>query len=315
MVTRRTFLGGLVGAAIAPAVLRAQQAAEPEFLKERLTSGSLPPMAERIPLRPRIVNLKEMGLEPGAYGGTVRTIIGSQRDIRFMTIYGYARLVGYNKHLQFQPDILAGFQSEDDTVFTFTLREGHKWSDGQPFTADDFRYWWEDVILNDKLTPGGGALELRPHGSLPRFEMLDPLTVRYTWEKPNPMFLPTLAGPQPLVIFGPGHYLKQFHKKFQPDQAKMDELMKTYRVKKWQDLHIKMARSYRPENPNLPTLDPWRNTTPLPSEQFVFERNPFFHRIDETGLSSFPISTVSSSTSPRRRSSPPRRVQAKPTCR
>ncbi len=90
MVTRRTFLGGLVGAAIAPAVLRAQQAAEPEFLKERLTSGSLPPMAERIPLRPRIVNLKEMGLEPGAYGGTVRTIIGSQRDIRFMTIYGYA---------------------------------------------------------------------------------------------------------------------------------------------------------------------------------------------------------------------------------
>ncbi|MGR9348563.1 ABC transporter substrate-binding protein (plasmid) [Rhizobium leguminosarum] len=283
MVTRRTFLGGLVGAAIAPAVLRAQQAAEPEFLKERLTSGSLPPMAERIPLRPRIVNLKEMGLEPGAYGGTVRTIIGSQRDIRFMTIYGYARLVGYNKHLQFQPDILVGFQSEDDTVFTFTLREGHKWSDGQPFTADDFRYWWEDVILNDKLTPGGGALELRPHGSLPRFEMLDPLTVRYTWEKPNPMFLPTLAGPQPLVIFGPGHYLKQFHKKFQPDQAKMDELMKTYRVKKWQDLHIKMARSYRPENPSLPTLDPWRNTTPLPSEQFVFERNPFFHRIDETG--------------------------------
>lgn len=70
MVTRRTFLGGLVGAAIAPAVLRAGQVGEPEFLKERLTSGSLPPMAERIPVRPRIVNLKEMGLEPGAYGGT-----------------------------------------------------------------------------------------------------------------------------------------------------------------------------------------------------------------------------------------------------
>lgn len=283
MVTRRTFLGGLVGAAIAPAVLRAEQAVEPEFLKEKLASGSLPAMADRIPARPRIVNLKEMGLEPGAYGGTVRTIIGSQRDIRFMTIYGYSRLVGYDKHLRFQPDILADFRSEDDTVFTFTLREGHKWSDGEPFTADDFRYWWEDVILNDKLTPGGGALELRPHGSLPRFEMLDALTVRYTWEKPNPMFLPTLAGPIPLVIFGPAHYLKQFHKKFQPDEAKMEQMMKTYRVKKWQDLHIKMARSYRPENPNLPTLDPWHNTTALPAEQFVFERNPFFHRVDETG--------------------------------
>ncbi|MGO8572893.1 hypothetical protein ACC870_38920, partial [Rhizobium ruizarguesonis] len=44
-----------------------------------------------------------------------------------------------------------------------------------------------------------GALELRPHGSLPRFEILDPLTVRYTWEKPNPMFLPTLVGLHQLV--------------------------------------------------------------------------------------------------------------------
>ena len=63
--------------------------------------------------------------------------------------------------------------SEDDTVFTFTLREGHQWSDGQPFTAEDFRYCWEDVILNDELTPGGGALELRADGKPPRFEVLD----------------------------------------------------------------------------------------------------------------------------------------------
>ena len=45
-----------------------------------------------------------------------------------------------------------------------------------------------------------------------------------------------------------------------------------------------MARQYRPENPDLPTLDPWRNTTKPPAEQFVFERNPFFHRVDENGL-------------------------------
>ncbi len=74
----------------------------------------------------------------------------------------------------FQPDILGGFHLRKTTrIFTFHLREGHKWSDGHPFTADDFRYWWEDVILNKKLTPGGGALELRPHGELPRFEVLD----------------------------------------------------------------------------------------------------------------------------------------------
>jgi peptide/nickel transport system substrate-binding protein len=200
-----------------------------------------------------------------------------------MTVYGYSRLVGYDTKLQLQPDILMGFTSEKDSVFTFHLREGHRWSDGAPFTVDDFRYWWEDVILNKDLTPGGGALELRPHGDLPRFEVLDPLTVRYTWDRPNPNFMPALAGPLPLMIFGPGHYLRQFHKKYQ-DDFRMSALMKQNRVKKWADLHIKMSRASRPENPDLPTLDPWQNTTAPPAEQFVFVRNAFFHRIDENGV-------------------------------
>jgi peptide/nickel transport system substrate-binding protein len=285
MVTRRSFIGGLVGAAIAPSLAKgaADRDIEPEFLRDWLRAGRIPAMVERLPTHPRIINMKEMGMQPGVYGGTVRTIIGSAKDIRYMTVYGYSRLIGYNTRLEFQPDILMGFTSENDTVFTFHLREGHRWSDGSPFTADDFRYWWEDVILNKDLTPGGGALELRPHGSLPRFEVLDPLTVRYSWDRPNPIFMPAIAGPLPLMIFGPGHYLKQFHKKYQ-DDFRLSALMKENRVKKWADLHIKMSRASRPENPELPSLDPWVNTTAPPAEQFVFVRNPFFHRIDENGV-------------------------------
>lgn len=283
MVTRRTFLGGLLGSAIAPSLLQAaDRDIEPEFLRDWLRAGSVPPMVQRLPKHPRIVNMKDAGREPGIYGGTVRTIIGSARDIRYMTVYGYSRLVGYDEKLRFQPDILMGFTSENDTVFTFHLREGHKWSDGAPFTVEDFRYWWEDVILNKELTPGGGALELRPHGNLPKFEVLDPLTVRYSWERPNPNFLPALAGPLPLVIYGPGHYLRQFHKEYQ-DEFRLSALMAQFRVKKWVDLHIKMALASRPNNPDLPTLDPWRNTIAPPADQFIFIRNPFFHRIDENG--------------------------------
>jgi ABC-type transport system substrate-binding protein len=95
--------------------------------------------------------------------------------------------------------------------------------------------------------------------------------------------MPALAGPLPLMIFGPGHYLKQFHKNYQ-DDFRLSALMKQNRVKKWADLHIKMSRASRPENPDLPSLDPWVNTTPPPAEQFVFVRNPFFHRIDENGV-------------------------------
>jgi peptide/nickel transport system substrate-binding protein len=283
VVTRRTFLGLVASGVLTPIAAKAtDRDIEPEYLRPWLRAAQLPPLADRLPDRPRIVYVKRMGREPGNYGGSVRTIISGQSDLRFMTIYGYARLVGYNEKLQLQADILESFESNNDSVFTFKLRPGHKWSDGAPFTADDFRYWWEDVIQNKQLTPGGGALELRPHGSLPRFEMLDPLTVRYSWDQPNPNFLPALAGPQPLVISGPGHYLKQFHKKYQ-DEIRLSALMQENRVRKWQDLHIKMGRGYRPENPNLPVLDPWRNTTAPPAEQFVFERNPFFHRVDENG--------------------------------
>ncbi|WP_204279751.1 hypothetical protein, partial [Serratia marcescens] len=80
--------------------------------------------------------------------------------------------------------------------------------------------------------------ELRIDGKLPKFEVLDPLTVRYSWESPNPDFLPSLAAPQALVVVGPSVYLKQFHKDYQ-DKFRLAALMKENRVKKWADLHIK----------------------------------------------------------------------------
>ncbi len=74
-----------------------------------------------------------------------------------------------------------------------------KWSDGQPFTAEDFRYWFEDVASNRHLAPSGLPVDLLPNGEKPQFEVLDETTVRYSWSRPNPLFLPELAGPDPLV--------------------------------------------------------------------------------------------------------------------
>jgi peptide/nickel transport system substrate-binding protein len=279
LITRRTALG-VIGSALLPGTLRAADR-EPEFFKPQLDERKLPPVAERLPRMPRIVKVSSMGRQPGKHGGTVRTLIGSQKDIRLMTIYGYARLVGYDETLTLQPDILESFTSEEDRVFTFRLREGHKWSDGSLLTSEDFRYCWEDIINNEEL--GGVDTALMVDGKGPVFEVVDTLTVRYTWHAPNPDFLPKLAAPQALSLVVPAAYLKQFHKNYQ-DEAKLEELMKQNKAKKWTSLHIRMARQYRPENPDLPTLDPWRNTTKPPAEQFVFERNPFFHRVDENGL-------------------------------
>ncbi len=281
MVTRRTTLG-LLAAAAMPVTAQAT-AAEPEFLKALVEAGTLPPANERLPKTPRVINLAAMGRIPGRHGGDIRTLIGGQKDIRLMTIYGYARLVGFDEKLNLQADILESFESIEDRIFTFRIREGHKWSDGSTLTPEDFRYCWEDVQNNEDLSPGGIAPYLMSGGKPPVFEIVDDLTVRYGWELPNPDFLPKLAAAQALSMVMPAAYLKQFHEKYQTEE-KLAELVKKYKVKKWAALHIRMSRQYRPENPGLPTLDPWRNTIEPPSEQFVFERNPFFHRVDENGL-------------------------------
>lgn len=285
MMRRRTFLGSLALMAL-PATVRAQAPAdkrEPPFLYDRLRAAALPDIAQRLPKNPRIVDLASMGRKPGSYGGDLRVLVGSQRDIRLMTINGYARLVGYDEKLELHADILESFTAEEDKAFTFKLREGHRWSDGEPVTSEDFRYAWEDVIMDEDLRRGGLPRELLADDKPPVFEVIDTYTVRYTWPSPNPDFLPKLAAPQPIVVLMPAKYLKQFHKKYQ-DEHRLSALVEEYRAKHWRDLHTKMSRSYRPENPDLPTLDPWQNRTAPPAEQFVFERNPFFHRVDENGL-------------------------------
>ena len=264
---------------LAPAL--AQQV-EPPLLAEDVKAGKLPPMAERVPAEPRVVDIKAMGREAGQYGGTLRMLMGDQRDIRMATIYGYTRLMVFDDNRELKPDLLLAADIENDRIFTLRLRKGHRWSDGQPFTTEDLRYWWEDVANNPRLSPGGPPLALLANGQKPRFEVIDPQTVRFSWDAPNPAFLPALAAAQPLTIMMPGHYLKQFHEKYAP-KADLEKQIKAGRVKDWGSLHERKARSYRPENPDLPTLDPWRNRTPAPAELFVFERNPYFHRVDETG--------------------------------
>ena len=256
---------------------------ETATLAEVVAKGELPPVAERLPAEPRVIDVAAMGREPGKHGGSMRMLMGKQKDIRMMTVYGYARLVVFNKAYELVPDILSKFDATDNKVFTFHLRKGHKWSDGHPFTTEDIRYAWEDVLNHPEL--GGGALppQLMSGGKPPKFEVIDEHTVRFTWETPNPEFLPALAAARPLELALPAHYLKQYHKSY-VSEDELQKLAEANGAKNWRGLHIRKSRQYRPENPELPTLDPWRNTIEPPSEQFVFERNPYFHRVDENGL-------------------------------
>jgi len=210
-------------------------------------------------------------------------LMSKEKDVRLLNTWGYARLVGWTSKLELKPDLLKSIEVKDGRIFTMRLRAGHKWSDGAPFTAEDFRYFWEDVASNKELAPAGPPVDLINGGELPKVEIVDPLTVRYTWSKPNSRFLAALAQAREPYIYRPSHYLKQFHTKY-ADKAALSKRVAEARVQSWARLHNQMDSIDDNDNPALPTLQPWVATTAMPSNRFVFKRNPYFHRVDAAGV-------------------------------
>ncbi|HEU0216203.1 MAG TPA: ABC transporter substrate-binding protein, partial [Stellaceae bacterium] len=163
----------LVLLCVSPAARAALQ--ETPFFAEAVAAGKLPAVQKRIPHEPALAELEQLG-QPG---GELRMLMASPKDTRMMVVYGYARLVAYTPALAIVPDMLLGVDVDEGRVFTLHLRPGHKWSDGQPFTSDDFRYWFEDIAGNKELSPGGLPIQMMAGGEPPKFEVIDETTVRY----------------------------------------------------------------------------------------------------------------------------------------
>lgn len=283
-----TLAAGAAPAAAEVELLERQDAAmppgfsEPPMFEQRVAEGKLPPVQERLPEAPLVADFgdsKSLG-EPG---GSLLMLVGREKDTRLFTVYGYARLVGFDENFELVPDLLQKVEVEDGRIFTLHLRPGHKWSDGEPFTAEDFRYWWEDMANNEDRYPAGPPAQMLVDGEPPVFEVLDETTVRYTWPAPNPFFLPALAGARPLYIYAPSHYLKQFHPAY-TDPEKVQAKAEDLGLRNWAQLHNRFDDLYDFNNPELPVLQPWRLLTEPPSQRFEAERNPYFHRVDPNGL-------------------------------
>ena len=233
------FMATAVLTLLACAGAHAASLVETPFFAKAVADETLPPVEQRVPQVPGVADFSAEGEAPGQPGGILHLLMGSGRDTRMMTVYGYARLVVYDRHFQLKPDILESFEAKDDRIFTLRLRKGHKWSDGKPFTTEDFRYFWEDVANNKEVSPAGVPHEMLVDSHPPTVTILDSQTIRYEWEKPNPTFLAALAGPAPLYLYRPAHYLKQFHQKY----AKKEELkamVEARRVRSWAQLHKRM---------------------------------------------------------------------------
>ena len=255
---------------------------ETPMFEAAVAAGKLPPVKKRLPEEPFLLKTGQQGFQPGKHGGSLKLLMGRKKDTRQLVVYGYARLVGYDKNFNFVPDILKKFEVKHGRIFTLHLRKGHRWSDGHPFTSEDFRYYFEDVATNKKIANESLPQVMLVEGKPPLFEVLDKHTVRYTWHKPNPFILPRLAGARPIYLYRPAHYLKKFHIKYTPLRT-LEVLVKKAKKRNWVALHYIVGQQYKNVNPELPSLQPWVLVTKPPAKRFNFLRNPYYHRVDMNG--------------------------------
>jgi peptide/nickel transport system substrate-binding protein len=290
-ISRRGVVAGMGGLAAASLVIgdaRAQAPArEAPDLAQAAQAGRLPPLAQRIPQSPLVVTPVE---RVGTYGGVIRRgLRGSADHNGILRMVGNQGLTRWN--LEFTeplPNVAERWEvSQDNTEFTFYLRAGMKWSDGQPFGPDDIIFVFEDVLANNEIYRTPPAIFL-VNGRLPTVTKVGDNAVRFKFAGPYGMLLQQLATPlgQHPTLF-PKHYASRFLSKY--NAAGLPELMRAANVQNVGDLfRAKLGDIEIPSrwgNPEKPTLDPWTIADPYVggATRVTMRRNPYFWQVDTEG--------------------------------
>jgi peptide/nickel transport system substrate-binding protein len=262
---------------------------EAPILAALVAKNELPPVTERLPV-PSDVMVVPVVDRIGDYGGTWRRGFTGPNDMQNVERILHDHVIYYDLDgATLVPHIVKGWDvSADGKVYTFNLREGAKWSDGEPFTADDFVFAYEDVILNTDINPERNGKQGYTEYA-PVIAKVDDYTVRWTFPEAVPGFLDDLggiqiAGPAQGGFEGhgpyqPAHYLKQFHPKY-TDQAKIDKMMADDGFDNWPLFFKTKASVHRSD---VPTMGPWMMTSPNTTQQWVLERNPYYWAVDPNG--------------------------------
>ena len=264
---------------------------EAPSLAEMVAAGDLPPVEERLPEDPMVIKpLNEIG----KYGGTWRRgFTGPADGENMMRINNSSRLLAWDYSGSYiVPSLLAGWDIQDEArKYILYLRKGAKWSDGMPFTADDFLFWYEDVALNEDIFPSPPP-EMVIAGEPGLMEKIDDYTISYTFKEPYPLFLDILAGhnmvaaaPEGSLGTGGGgyaakHYMSQFLPKYSSEEevtAKAKELG----FESWLDMYL--FHSYPARNPDLPVMSPWVTERPVIDPIWSMKRNPYYWAVDTEG--------------------------------
>jgi peptide/nickel transport system substrate-binding protein len=290
-LSRRLFLASTTALAGAMVLLgrpaRAQAPVESPSLQAQVDAGELPPIAERLPENPMVITPTD---RPGQQGGDWNHALVGGGSLSMVVRYqGYEPLVRFTPDWTgIEPNVAESYEVGDGgRVYTFTLRKGMKWSDGEPFTTEDVRFWYEDIFLDPDVSQPGGQTYWTSGGEKGKLEVLDEETFRVTFVEPNGFFLSNLAwANQDQTVRAPAHYLKQFHKKYNPDA---DALAQERGLESWVALFLREAGVDEDnvffQNSDRPTINAWKfEIAPgEDTERALAVRNPYYWKIDTEG--------------------------------
>lgn len=254
-------------------------------LAELVASGALPAVEERLPASPVVVEPLD---SIGTYGGALRTGIFQDRGFQARSAWGPEGIlrIGWDDST-IEPNIAESWEyTNDGRTFVLHLRDGMKWSDGGVFDASNLDFYWNHVVMNPDLTPSPPN-DFMINGELGAFEVVDDLTVQWTFPAPHANLTGLLAHALGVNItrWMPRHYLEQFHIDF-ADEADLDAQLSEAGFETWDELiNNRSAVNYGMPfiHTDMPTLLPFKLSRPLELNILVADRNPYYWKVDPEG--------------------------------
>jgi peptide/nickel transport system substrate-binding protein len=255
---------------------------EAPMLAERVKAGKLPALDKRLP-DPADVQVTDIVEEIGQYGGQWRQVWASNNEPWGQDRETYEGLMQYSwDGSKIVPNLAKKWEvSPDGKTFTFYLRKGLKWSDGQPYTVDDLIFTIEDLLGNKDITPTYPGW-WQVNGKLPKLDKIDATTIRMTFDGPYGMFPQFVANSN--WAGEPKHYLSKFHPKYAAGgAAALDKQAKDMGLTGWPALMQAKRNNAISTNPEYPMMRAWMLVSPPTAERTVFERNPYYWKVDPAG--------------------------------
>jgi len=254
---------------------------QPEWMDALVANGTLPPVEERLPKEPQV--LMASGLEDGigVYGGVWRDFSAcptegwnlgagqTQGWFGINIIYEEGLLVSgpiwRRDKVEPLPNLAKSFEwSDDGFELTMDLIEGAKWSDGEPFTADDVMFTWEHMILDPNVNSSTSRTTWQLEGEDVNLEKVDEATIKFTFPKPFPVQMLFSMDEYDFSVW-PQHIWQPLHPEFSDNDYESFE-------KAW------------PADKLPPvTMGPWVAVEYKTDELMVHSRNPYYWKVDEEG--------------------------------